>query len=217
MLSEKHRPTTWGQFIGQDAAIELLQAHLDSPDFGKYGGERILIESAGIAGIGKTSSAFAIANHLNIDRYNVERIDSRATGISDLREIERGMEYFGWGASGRKLYVLDEIQDLNRECLKYLLGMLERLPNHVVIVATTTSTNWADDIDGLYSRWSRFRFRKPDAKTVAKHCEKIAETEGLLVPDGFNWLRYVQDLGGNNIRDAIDQLPTALRRKAVAA
>ena len=38
MLSEKHRPTAWEQFIGQDAAIELLQAQLDSPDFGKYGG-----------------------------------------------------------------------------------------------------------------------------------------------------------------------------------
>jgi replication-associated recombination protein RarA len=190
---------------------------LDSPDFGKYGGERILIESDGIAGCGKTSAAFAIAHHLGVDRYNVERIDSRGTGIADLREIEMGMEYFGWGASGRKLYVLDEIQDLNRECLKYLLGMLERLPNHVVIVATTTSTNWADDIDGLYSRWARFRFRKPDAKTVAEHCQRIAETEGLPVPPDFNWLRYVQDLGGNNIRDALDQLPAALRRKAVAA
>ncbi len=216
MLSEKHRPTTWDQFIGQDAAIELLRTHLDSPDFGKYGGERILIESDGIAGCGKTSAAFAMATHLGIDTYNVERIDSRATGIADLREIEKGMEYFGWGASGRKLYVLDEIQDLNRECLKYLLGLLERLPNHVVIVATTTSVSWADEIDGLYSRWSRFRFRKPDAKAIAKHLETVAKSEGMPVPPDFNWLRYVQDIGGGNIRDCLDQLPATLRKKVAA-
>lgn len=212
MLSEKYRPTTWDQFIGEDEVIGLLQEHLNGPDFGQYGGERILIESDGIAGCGKTSAAFAIANHLAIDSYNVERIDSRAVGIADLKAIEDGMQYHGWGPSGRKLYVLDEIQDLNRECLKFLLGLLERLPNHVVLVATTTSTTWANDIDGLYSRWARFRFAKPPAKAVAAHCERTAKAEGLPIPPGFNWLRYVQDLTGNNIRDCIDQLPATLRK-----
>ena len=88
-----------------------------------------LIESDGIAGCGKTSAAFTIANHLGIDPYNVERIDSRAVGVADLKDTESGMEYFGWGSSGRRLYILDEIQHLNRECLKYLLG---------VVVATMT-------------------------------------------------------------------------------
>ena len=105
----------------------------------------------------------------------------------------------------------------NSPAMKYLLGMLERLPSHVVIVATTTSVTWANEIDGLYSRWARFRFAKPPAKAIAAHCERIARTEGLPVPDGFNWLRYVQDLTGNNIRDCIDQLPAALRKRSAAA
>ena len=216
MLSEKHRPREWADFIGQDETIGLLQAHLDSPDFAAYGGERILLESDGIAGCGKTSAAFVIANHLGVDRYNVERIDSRAVGVADLKDIEGGMEYFGWGSSGRKLFILDEIQHLNRECLKFLLGLLERLPSHVVIVATTTSTTWADEIDGLYSRWARFRFTKPPAKAIAAHCERIAKLEGLPTPEGFNWLRYVQNLTGNNVRDCLDQLPAALRKRSAA-
>ena len=56
----------------------------------------------------------------------------------------------------------------------------------------------------------------PPAKLVAEHCQQIAESEGLPVPAGFNWLRYVQDLGGNNIRDALDQLPATLRKRAAA-
>jgi hypothetical protein len=62
------------------------------------------------------------------------------------------------------------------------------VPNHVIVIGTTTSTNWADDIDGPSSRWRRFRFRKPDAKAVAKHLERIARELSLPIPDGFRFL-----------------------------
>ena len=132
---------------------------------------------------------------------------------------------YGWGGSGRRCYIIDEIQHLNRDCLRMLLGLLENLPSHVIVSGTTTSITWADDIDGLYSRWRRFRFRKPNASDVAGLLERVAREQGLHVPDGFRFLSYVQgkcgaDLRGNNIRDCIDQLPDALRRykgKAVAA
>ena len=104
-----------------------------------------------------------------------------------------------------------------------LLGLLENLPTHVIVIGTTTSVTWADDVDGLYSRWRRFRFRKPNAQAIAEHLERIAGKLGLAVPDGFKFLAYVQgkyiDVGGNNIRACVDLLPDTLRRykgKAVA-
>jgi len=99
-----------------------------------------------------------------------------------------------------------------------LLGLLENLPKHVIVIGTTTSVNWADDVDGLYSRWRRFRFRKPNAPDVAAHLERIASELGLTIPPGFRFVSYVQGKYGdgrssaNNIRDAIDGLPDALRR-----
>ncbi|MEK6677733.1 MAG: hypothetical protein AABZ47_19025 [Planctomycetota bacterium] len=98
-----------------------------------------------------------------------------------------------------------------------LLGLLENLPKHVIVIGTTTSVSWADDVDGLFSRWRRFRFRKPDAKAVAEHLEQIARALFLPIPQGFRFLSYVQgkcgvDIGGNNIRAAIDMLPDTLRR-----
>jgi hypothetical protein len=104
-----------------------------------------------------------------------------------------------------------------------LLGILENLPTHVIVIGTTTSVTWADDIDGLFSRWRRFRFRKPSAPAIAEHVERIAVEAGLTIPDGFRWLSYVQgkycDVGGNNIRACVDMMPDTLRRykgKAVA-
>jgi hypothetical protein len=92
------------------------------------------------------------------------------------------------------------------------------LPNHVIVIGTTTSLTWADDCDGLYSRWRRFRFRKPDAKAIADHLERIAQELSLSVPDGFRFVSYVQGKYGdgrscgNNVRDLVDGLPDALRR-----
>ena len=72
-------------------------------------------------------------------------------------------------------------------------------------------------MDGLFSRWRRFRFRKPHAPEIAELLERICREQELEIPDGFRFLSYVQgkcgvELRGNNVRDCIDQLPDALRR-----
>lgn len=223
MLSERYRPTTWAQFIGQAVIREIIDACGDDWLF-DGGGERWLFESDGIAGCGKTSAAYVTAKALGCGDFAIERIDSRACSVTDLRELSERMQLYGWGGNARRCYIIDEIQHLNRDCQRMLLGILENLPNHVIVIGTTTSVDWADEVDGLFSRWRRFRFRKPAAQAIADHLAWIASDVGLTVPEGFKWLFYVQgkyvDVGGNNLRAAIDQLPDALRRfkgKAVTA
>ncbi len=220
MLSERYRPTTWGDFIGQPIIAEIAEACSDDWLFDGCG-ERWLLESDGIAGCGKTSAAYVAARTLGCSDFAIERIDSRACSVADLRTLERSMRCYGMGsANGRRAYVIDEIQHLNRDCLRMLLGLLKQLPKHVIVIGTTTSVTWTDGIDGLSSRWRRFRFRKPVAPAIAKHLERVARESGLPIPDGFPWLSYVQgkcgvQLRGNNIRDCIDQLPDTLRRYKV--
>ncbi len=226
MLSERYRPKTWADFIGQPTIDEIRESCADSWLFDGCG-ERWLFESDGYAGCGKTSAAYVTARALGCADFDIERIDSRSATIADFRALEGRMMCFGWGESGRRCYIIDEIQHLNRDCLRMLLGLLENLPRHVLVIGTTTSISWADDVDGLYSRWTRFRFKKPSAPAIAEHLERIAREQSLPIPDGFRFLAYVQgkcgaDLRGNNIRDCIDQLPGTLRRykgsvKAVAA
>ena len=55
-------------------------------------------------------------------------------------------------------------------------------------------------LTALYSRWRRFRFRKPDAKAVADHLERIAAGLSLPIPDGFRFLSYVQGKYGDGVR-----------------
>ena len=201
--------------------IDEIAATCSEPELFEYGGERWLFESNGIAGCGKTSAAYVVADSLGIDRFNVERIDSRAVTIMDFRELADLMYYHGWGPSGRRAYVIDEIQHLNPACLRFLLGWLESIPRHVLVIGTTTSITWANDVDGLYSRWRRFRFRKPNAKAVTEHLEWIAKAEKMPIPPEFRFLSYLQGkadvpLAGGNVRDAIDQMCGVLNRKASA-
>ena len=216
MLSERYRPQKWADFVGQPIIAEIEPACIDPWLFDGCG-ERWLFESDGIAGCGKTSAAYVAARELGCSDFAIERIDSRACTVQDLRELSTSMQFYGFGGNARKCYVIDEIQHLSRDCLRMLLGLLENLPAHVMVIGTTTSINWADDVDGLYSRWRRFRFRKPNAAEIAKHLERIAGDLGLPIPVGFRFISYVQgkcgtELRGNNIRDCIDQLPDALRR-----
>ena len=217
MLSERYRPTTWGEFAGQPIIAEIEQACTD-PWLFEGCGERWLFESDGIAGCGKTSAAYVTAKALGCSDFAIERIDSRACTVADFRELSTSMQFYGFGGNARKAYVIDEIQHLNRDCLRMLLGLLENLPKHVIVIGTTTSISWADDVDGLYSRWRRFRFRKPNATDVAGLLERIAREQSLHIPAGFRMLCYIQGKYGdgrsvgNNIRDCIDQLPDVLRR-----
>ena len=221
MLSEKYRPKTWGDFVGQPVIDEIAAACRESELF-EYGGERWLFESDRSAGCGKTSAAYVAATELGIDPFNVERIDSRAVTIAEFRELSNAMYCYGSGPSGRRAYVIDEIQHLNPSCMRFMLGWLESLPKHVLVIGTTTSVTWADDVDGLYSRWRRFRFRKPHAPAIAEHLERIARAEGMPIPPAFRFVSILQGkadvtLKGNNIRDAIDQLRGILNRRASAA
>ncbi len=223
MLSERYRPKTWDDFIGQPVIDEIVEACTDPWLFDGCG-ERWLFESDGIAGCGKTSAAYVTARALGCGDFAIERIDSRSCVVADLRALSSRMQLYGWGGNSRRCYIIDEIQHLNRDCQRMLLGILENLPNHVIVIGTTTSVTWADDVDGLFSRWRRFRFRKPSAPAIAEHLERIASEQSLSIPDGFRMLSYVQskyiDVGGNNIRACIDLLPDTLRRfraKAKAA
>lgn len=103
-----------------------------------------------------------------------------------------------------------------------LLGLLENLPSHVIVIGTTTSTTWADDVDGLYSRWRRFRFQRLDSKAVEGHIRRIAKEAGLCFPRGYRVMSYVhhREHGVSlerNLRDLIDGLPDFVRRLKGAA
>ena len=68
MLSERYRPQTWGDFVGQPIIDDIREACGD-PWLFDGGGERWLFESDRIAGCGKTSAAYVTARALGCSDF----------------------------------------------------------------------------------------------------------------------------------------------------
>ncbi len=209
MLSERYRPQDFSQVIGQDKTIALLRWHLAQP---ADSGRAFLL--TGPSGSGKTTLALCVAESWGVSDFNIRRIESAELDVAAVRRLADDMSFYGSGDNGYKVYVVDEIHTLSGKAADRLLSLLENLPKHVLLIATTTETGWASDV--LLSRWIRFDLGKPRATAVASLLERIAAAEGLPV-DGNGWaLRFVKQTG-LNIRNLINQLPAHLLGSAVQA
>ncbi len=137
-LYEQYRPTCWDDVIGQDKAVRRAQAIAGSG----YGGRAFWI--SGASGVGKTTIAYILAGQVADPEY-IQELDATDLTPARLREVEQVMHLYGGGQGGRA-FVVNEAHGLRQDTIRQLLVLLERLPDHVLIVFTTTK----DGQDSLF-------------------------------------------------------------------
>jgi replication factor C large subunit len=117
--TEKYRPKTLRDIIGNDRSISILRAWAERWNQGKIPEKRAAILS-GKPGIGKTSSALALASDLGWTVLELNASDARnETSIRQVATAGAINETFddagGFTPSrkgGRKLIILDEADNL---------------------------------------------------------------------------------------------------------
>jgi replication-associated recombination protein RarA len=189
MLYEKYRPQSFEQVIGQDKAIRQIKLAGRTG----FGGKAFWI--SGPSGAGKTTLARIIARQI-ADDFCVEEYDSAdKLTAEELRKIDNEIGMYGWGKGGRAI-IVNESHGLRASIVRQLLGLLERIPSHVVWIFTTTRDGeeklFDDQIDAspLLSRCIEVRLTNQGLnKPFAARCKEIAEAEGL---DGQPIGRYEQ-------------------------
>jgi len=203
MLAEKYRPRTFDDVIGQERVIRAMEWYL-----GEAHDSGLAFLLTGPSGSGKTTLAECAARKWGVSDWDMHKIESAECDVGRLRQLANDMMIYGCGGHGRKLYVIDEIHTVTGRAADHLLSLLEALPAHVLIVGTTTETDWTDGI--LLSRWTRFELQKVRSGDVARYLERIAEAEGLPIPDDPKWADKLVKYFGLNIRDQLNQLPARL-------
>ena len=131
-LHEQYRPQTWQEVIGQDKVLARVAA------LRRRGLAGRAYWFNGPSGTGKTTIAYLLAHEVS-DPSMVEEIDASDLTPAKCRELERTLSLYGFGKGGRAV-IVNEAHGLRRDTIRQLLVMLERLPDHAMVIFTTT---WA--------------------------------------------------------------------------
>lgn len=180
-LTEKYRPRTFAEVIGQEKAIKTLELLRSRTGLG---GRAYWL--SGQPGTGKTTIAKLIAAEL-CDEMSIEEINaSTLTGPRAVAELERSANHFGMGEKRGRAVIINEAHGLRKDVIRTLLDTLERIPDHAVWLFTTTRQGEAslfedyDDASPLLSRCTVLPLAPfGNRQAFAEFAKAVAMKEGL--------------------------------------
>jgi len=226
-LYRKYRPQSFEEVVGQEAVVRTLsnaiagdavrQAYLFAGPrgTGKTSMARILAKCLNCAQGPTTTpdstchACRAIAGGTSLDVIEMDAASQR--GIDDIREI-RDRVVLQPVEGNYKVYILDEAHQLTDAAWNALLKLIEEPPPHLVFVFCTTDLSKV--LPTVRSRCQTFVFRRPRLQELVAKLRRVADAEGIDVPDQA--LALVARGGRGAYRDAestLDQLASATGNK----
>jgi DNA polymerase-3 subunit gamma/tau len=148
---------------------------------------------------GTCPSCVAIANATSLDVIEMDAASNNS--VDDVRELRERVAYAP--VSGRhKVYILDEAHMLSPQAWNAFLKTLEEPPPNTVFVLATTEAQKV--LPTVVDRCHRFDFARPGADQVATVLRRVADEEGIDVPEPA--LRLIARSATGSFRDALGTL-----------
>ncbi len=199
--TEKYRPDTLADVIGQDKIVRTLKSFVKKKSLPH-------LMFSGPAGIGKTTSAMCIAKDLWGENWRSNFFETNASderGINVIREkIKQNAKIKPLG-SEFKIIFLDECDALTKDAQQALRRIMEKYTSTTRFVL---SCNYSSNvIPPIQSRCAVFRFKKIEEKDLVKHIKNLAEKEQLPIDEDA--VQLIIEISEGDARGAVNLLQCA--------
>jgi len=199
--TEKYRPRTLDEVVGQEDIVERLKAYVKT-------GNLPHLLFAGPPGTGKTTCAIALARDLFGDAWKSQFFEMNSSderGIDVVRnKIKEYARMVPLGGNFNVLF-LDECDHLTGDAQAALRRTMEMYTRSSRFIL---SANYSSRIiEPIQSRTAVFRFRPQKPEAIRTYLARIAQAEGLKVSEkAVDALVYV---ASGDMRKAVNALQVA--------
>ncbi|MDD4651953.1 MAG: replication factor C large subunit [Methanothrix sp.] len=201
--TEKYRPDTLKQVLGNGKAIDELRAWAESWERGRpITGAAILY---GPAGTGKTSAALALAREFDWDYIEMNASDARTAGMIEkiAGPASRSMTFSG----KLRLVILDEADNLHGSADRGGAAAMLRLVRDTRQPVLLIANEYYEIEKPLRDAAKGIQFRSVRSTTIAQALREICRTEGVdCDPDA---LIMIAERAGGDMRSGVNDLQAA--------
>ncbi len=207
--AEKYRPRTLKEIVGNKKAVQDLRNWAEKWLSGIP--ERRAAILHGPAGVGKTSTAHALARDLDWEVIELNASDQRTAGV--IEKIAGSAASMNTLFGGKRLIILDEADNIHgtadRGGMRAISGIIKTTLQPIVLIA--------NDVYGLTpairSLCLEIKFGSVQSRSMVPALKKVCDNEGISCsPDA---VQQIAESAGGDLRSAMNDLQAAASGKKV--
>ena len=207
--AEKYRPPSLKEIVGNKKAVHDLRTWAEEWLSGVPEKRAVVLQ--GSAGVGKTSSAHALARDMGWEVIELNASDQRTAGV--IEKIAGSAASMNTFFGGKRLIILDEANNIHgsadRGGMRAIAGIIKTTLQPIVLIA--------NDVYGLSPTIRdlclEIKFGSVQSRSMVPALKKICENEGISC--SMEAVQQIAENAGGDLRSAINDLQAAACGKKV--